>query len=171
MSDAVHWTVILGAALGYVLGGTGIVSQVITWRRMKSLHDADAARIKAIEDSKVGVAKITGDVQIAKITGDVAMSEREATGRFQAQLLDSQAQLLDRLGSLERARVDDEERISELEAHNGSLLKRLEEIATLHGKLLGDHDQLKQDHEQLKRHVSKLEADNRAMRQKLARAG
>ena len=119
MSD-LTWLGILGAALGYVLGGTGIVSQVITWRKLKD-----------IEARKVGVAKITGDVEIAKVAGDVIVSEREHTGRFQAQLLD-------RLESLERTRTTDGNRISELEEHNSELLDKLEAISVAHGKLLSE---------------------------------
>lgn len=143
------WIGLIGAILGYVLGGTGLVSQVITWRKIKTL-----------EEGKIGVAKIASDVEIAKVASSVAVHEREQTGRFQVQLLD-------RLEKIEQMRASDGNRISELEEHNSNLMGKLEEIATLHGKLLGEHDQLKQDHEQLKRHVARLESDNASMRRRL----
>ncbi len=143
------WIGLIGAVMGYVFGGTGIIVKLIELRKLKTNAD-----------SKVGVAKITGDVELAKI-------EREHTGRFQAQLLDQQKQLMERLALLEQDSAKDADRIYELEKHNDILRAEHDKLFKAHSELLIKHGDLQRNHETLQIHVTKLEADNRDLRAKM----
>lgn len=158
---AKDWIILLTALVGYIFGASGLVTKFIKNRKHQISVLAETEALRIAEESKVHLAKITGEVELAKVTKDTVVSERENTGRFQTQLLD-------RLELLEVARDRNERRITQLEEHNDELLDKLEAISVAHGRLLGEYAVLKQDYDTLRRHVAQLEADNKSMRAKLA---
>lgn len=144
------WFTVL-AIVASVLSAGGIVSQVIAWRR---------------ERDKTST---TADVEKTKAQVDDAKHARDHTGRFQQRLID-------RVEKLERR---DEERGRKIAGLEGANAKCQAENAELRGKitklegsnqtLAREHELLKRDHAQLKEHVDRLEAENRALRLRLAR--